>query len=118
MLGDPIQLQQVMLNLVMNGMDAMRANPPNARSLSLGSSVQAPSAIEVTVEDHGSGIDPEVIERVFDPFFTTKASGMGLGLSITRSIIEAHGGRIWVEPSATQGAKFRFVLPVAKASHG
>jgi signal transduction histidine kinase len=117
-LGDPIQLQQVMLNLVMNGMDAMRANPANARALSLGSSVQAPGAIEVTVDDRGTGMDPEVIERVFDPFFTTKASGMGLGLSITRSIIEAHGGRIWAEPLATQGSRFRFVLPVAKASRG
>ncbi|MEI9889431.1 MAG: ATP-binding protein [Caulobacteraceae bacterium] len=113
-MADPIQLQQVLLNLVINGMDAMRANPAGARALFLGSSAVAPNAIEVTVEDRGSGIDPGVIDRVFDPFFTTKTSGVGLGLSITRSIVVAHGGRIWAESAEPVGARFRFVLPVAQ----
>ncbi len=113
-LGDPIQLQQVLLNLVVNGMDAMRTNPARARTLTLCSSLAAPESIEVTVEDRGSGIDPAAIEQVFAPFFTTKASGVGLGLSITRSIVEAHGGRIWAESAQPSGTRFRFVLPVAQ----
>jgi len=114
-LGDPIQLQQVALNLVMNGIEAMRANPARARILCVTTSAE-PDGVKVTVEDRGSGLDPEVIDRVFEPFFTTKTSGIGLGLAITRSIVEAHGGRIWAEAASPSGASFQFTLPAAKAN--
>jgi C4-dicarboxylate-specific signal transduction histidine kinase len=112
-MGDPIQLQQVVLNLVMNGFEAMREAPAPARLLFVSASATGPRVVEVTVEDRGAGIDPEAIERVFEPFFTTKLSGVGLGLSITRSIIQAHGGRIRVEAADPNGARFRFTLPTA-----
>ena len=111
--GDPIQLQQVVLNLVMNGIDAMRASPAPARLMLIRSSAAEPGTVKVAVEDRGSGFDADVIERVFTPLFTTKKTGIGLGLSITRSIVEAHGGRIWAEPAAPSGALFQFTLPAA-----
>jgi C4-dicarboxylate-specific signal transduction histidine kinase len=111
--GDPIQLQQVVLNLVMNGIDAVRASPSQDRLLLIRSSVTEPGVVKIAVEDRGSGLDPELTERVFAPLFTTKKTGIGLGLSITRSIIESHGGRIWAEPATPKGALFQFTLPVA-----
>ncbi len=94
--ADPIQLQQVVLNLVRNAIDAMigRAGGP-ARGRASPPHEAADGEVEITVDDHGTGVAPEATEHLFDPFFTTKASGTGLGLAISRSIVRAHGGRLW-----------------------
>ena len=112
-MGDPVQLQQVVVNLVMNGIEAMRATPASGRLMSIRTRATEQGGVSVAVEDRGSGIEADVIERVFDPFFTTKPSGVGLGLAITRSIIESHGGRIWAGTAAPNGALFQFTLPAA-----
>ncbi len=112
-LGDRIQLQQVVLNLIMNGIEAMSAVPDRPRALVIRSDARE-SGLEVTVQDSGIGLDPRNIDHIFDTFFTTKPNGMGMGLSICRSIIEAHRGRLWASrDSAVQGATFRFSLPAA-----
>jgi signal transduction histidine kinase len=111
--GDPIQLQQVVLNLVLNGIDAMRDSPAPDRLMLIRSSAAEPDLVKVAVEDRGSGLDAAVIDRVFTPLFTTKKTGIGLGLAITRSIVESHGGRIWAEAVTPRGALFQFTLPAA-----
>jgi PAS domain S-box-containing protein len=110
-LGDRIQLQQVILNLVTNGIDAMRSVSDRARLLRVKSGVHESDSVLVTVEDSGTGIDAKDVDRIFDAFFTTKPNGMGLGLSISRSIIEAHGGRLWVSPGNGHGSVFQVLLP-------
>jgi signal transduction histidine kinase len=100
-----------MLNLVMNGVEAM-STVDGARNLTISSKSCPGEGIHISVEDTGAGVDPANAKRVFDLFFTTKAAGMGMGLSICRSIIGAHDGRIWLEPKEPQGATFRFKLPV------
>jgi len=112
-LGDHVHLQQVLLNLITNGLDAMSDAAESDRRLVIRAWPAAGRLIEVAVSDSGPGIPEEALTRVFDPFFTTKTSGMGLGLAISRTIIEAHGGRIWVENNPTRGATFRFTLTVA-----
>ena len=107
---DPVQIQQVLLNLAMNGMDAM-ADGKSPRELTIRSQKRA-DEIQVTVSDNGSGLSPEAVVRMFDPFFTTKPHGTGMGLSICRSILEAHEGRIWAANSATGGAEFHFSIRV------
>jgi signal transduction histidine kinase len=107
--GDGVQLQQVVLNLVMNAIEAMQTGAP--RMLSIRSGVGKPDHVHVAVEDTGTGIDPSSRDRVFDPMFTTKERGMGIGLSICRSIIESHNGRIWVTPGIDKGSIFQFELP-------
>jgi two-component system sensor kinase FixL len=82
------------------------------RILQIQTRLQTPEAVLVTVEDSGAGVDQKNIEQLFEPFYTTKPQGLGMGLSISRSIIEAHGGRLWVEPGGATGATFRFTLPV------
>ena len=110
-LGDRVQLQQVLLNLIMNGMEAMNSVFDRPRVLMLQSQARA-SGLEVTVQDSGTGLDPRHVPHLFDTFFTTKTTGMGVGLSISRSIIEAHSGRLWASPNpAAQGAAFHFSLP-------
>jgi PAS domain S-box-containing protein len=110
-LGDRVQLQQVVLNLIMNGIEAMSAVPDRPRALVIRSDARE-SGLEVTVQDSGMGLDPRNIDHIFDTFFTTKPNGMGMGLSICRSIIEAHRGRLWASRDpAVQGATFRFSLP-------
>ena len=99
----------------MNGVEAMSA-VDGSRNLTILSKSHLGDGIHISVEDTGAGVDPANAQRVFDSFFTTKAAGMGMGLSICRSIIGAHGGRIWFEPKAPQGATFRFALPVSTAS--
>jgi signal transduction histidine kinase len=112
-LGDQVQLQQVLLNLIMNGIEAMNTILDRPRVLTIRSDVRE-SGLEFTVQDSGNGLDPGHIEHIFDTFFTTKTSGIGMGLSISRSIIEAHNGRLWASSDrASQGATFRFSLPVA-----
>jgi len=108
--GDGIQLQQVILNLVMNGIEAMTSNADRARALTL-QSTENGGQIRVAVADSGIGLSEEVKSRLFEPFFTTRTKGMGMGLSISRSIIEAHGGRLWAESSGSGGSIFQFTLP-------
>jgi C4-dicarboxylate-specific signal transduction histidine kinase len=112
-MGDAIQLQQVVLNLVMNGIEAMRESPPGGRLMIITTRAADQGGVAVAVEDRGAGIAADAIGRVFDPFFTTKPSGVGLGLAITRSIVESHGGRIWAAAASPVGARFEFSLPAA-----
>jgi len=109
--GDRVQLQQVVLNLVMNAVEAM-SSVEGVRKLSINTD-QNKSAILVAVCDSGPGIDPEQLDRVFEPFYTTKVSGVGMGLSICRSIIGAHGGRLWIDVNEG-GTVFQFTLPAAQ----
>jgi signal transduction histidine kinase len=110
-LAERIQLQQVILNLLSNAIDAMRPVTNRVRLLRVESAVHDSDGILITVEDSGTGIDPEDIDRIFDPFFTTKSNGMGLGLSICRSFIEAHGGRLWASAATPHGSIFHVALP-------
>jgi PAS domain S-box-containing protein len=112
--GDHNHLQQVLLNLLLNGMDAMANTPEAARRIIVTTDMRGPAAIRIRVSDAGCGISETLLSRLFDSFFTTKPDGMGLGLSIARSIIEAHGGRIWAQNNADgPGATFQFELPVS-----
>jgi PAS domain S-box-containing protein len=109
--GDRVQLQQVILNLIVNAIEAMSGVSEGARELSISTEIDASNGALVAVRDSGPGLDRASLEHLFDAFYTTKSSGMGMGLSICRSIIEAHGGRIWAEANVPQGATFQFTLP-------
>jgi PAS domain S-box-containing protein len=111
-LGDRVQLQQVMINLVMNGIEAMQSVTDRPRELLIRSLQDETQQVLVSVTDSGVGISAEDADRLFNPFFTTKSSGMGMGLSICRSIVEAHGGGLWATANLPHGATFRFTLPV------
>ena len=113
-LGDRIQLYQVALNLIVNGLAAVTEQAPRDRWLLVRTAESSCGCVELTVEDSGKGIAESDLARVFEPFFTTKQEGLGMGLSISRSIVQAHGGRLWVENSAGGGAIFGCVLPVAQ----
>ncbi len=110
-LADRVQLQQVIINLVMNGIESMAAVDDRPRELVICSREHEGDQVMVTVQDAGIGIDPDNVDQLFSAFFTTKPGGMGMGLSISRSIIEAHGGRFWATANADHGATFQFVLP-------
>ena len=112
-LGDRIQLQQVILNLVMNGIEAMTRVTDRPRQLLIRSRIQNGEQVLVSVQDCGVGISGEVMPRLFEPFFTTRSKGIGMGLPIGRSIIESHGGRLWAESTVSQGSIFQFTLPRA-----
>jgi PAS domain S-box-containing protein len=112
--GDRVQLQQVLLNLILNAIEAMSAVRDRARELTIVSVQDGPNVVLVEVRDSGTGLDPQRAEQVFEAFYTTKAAGIGIGLSISRSIIEAHGGRLWASANAPHGAVFRFSLPIAE----
>ncbi len=112
-MGDPVHLQQVLLNLVVNATDAVEDLPGDRRKVAVLAALHGNGKVEIAVSDLGPGIESEELERLFEPFFTTKAKGMGIGLSISRTIIEAHGGRLWAENNAQWGATFRFTIPVA-----
>jgi signal transduction histidine kinase len=114
-LGDKVQLQQVVLNLVMNAVEAMQS--VQNRVLKVQTDQTNPGMVRVSVEDTGTGIDPANIDRAFKPYFTTKADGMGMGLVICRSIIESHAGRISVRPRANGGSIFQFELPTSVTKH-
>lgn len=119
--GDRVHLQQVLLNLILNGMDAMANIPKSRRTLVVRVWETKNSNLQVDVTDQGTGIAPEVADRIFEPFFTTKSNGMGMGLAISQSIIEAHGGDIWVDSKPGKGTTFSFILPpagVLKAKDG
>jgi PAS domain S-box-containing protein len=111
-LADRVQLQQVVLNLMMNAIEAMGAVQNGARILGVNSELRDARDILITVKDSGPGIDPQNIDRIFERFFTTKSNGMGMGLSICRSIVEAHNGRLWAEPDVRPGSVFRILLPI------
>jgi PAS domain S-box-containing protein len=113
-MGDRVQLQQVLLNLVLNGMDAMAAQPPEARRLTIQTAPEA-ATVRVGVHDHGPGIPADRLEQIFATFFTTKPHGMGMGLAISRSIVEVHGGKIWAENHLDGGATFWFTLPLTSS---
>jgi len=110
-MADPVQLQQVVLNLIMNAIEAMSASERGARMVHIETSISQADSVVITVADSGPGIDAKTAEQLFQPFFTTKSSGMGLGLSICKSIIEAHGGQLTVASREPQGAVFRVELP-------
>jgi PAS domain S-box-containing protein len=114
--GDRVQLQQVILNLVLNAAEAMSVLDKGGRDLLITTEQSRTNGVLVTVRDSGPGIGPELIERVFDAFYTTKSGGVGMGLSICRSIIEAHSGRLWADANEPRGAAFRFTLPSSEGS--
>ena len=109
--GDRVQLQQVVLNLVLNAVEAMSAVFERSRVLRLRTGPRGPDEVLVAVEDSGAGLRPDDAARMFDAFFTTKKTGMGMGLAISRSIVESHGGRLWATPNPDHGTTFQFVLP-------
>ena len=110
-LGDRIQLQQVIINLVLNAIQAMVAFPGSLRELRIEMRSCTDGKVLVAVRDSGPGIDPQSENQLFNAFFTTKKEGMGMGLSICRSIIESHGGRVWASRNDTGGATFQFTVP-------
>ena len=113
--GDRIQLQQVLLNLIINAVEAMSGVSEEAREVLISIANDPAGGVLVTVRDSGPGLSPESFDRLFDAFYTTKASGTGMGLSICRSIVEAHGGRIWASHGVGPGATFQFTLPRSSA---
>ena len=108
---DRVQIQQVLLNLMRNAMEAMEQSPRRELSVRVGT---ADRMVQVSIVDTGPGVAPEVVAQLFQPFITTKAEGMGIGLSVCRTIIEAHGGRLWMEPNPDGGSLFHFTVPVAE----
>jgi len=116
--GDRIQLQQVMLNLIVNAIEATSGASEGARELLISTEKDASNAVLVAVRDSGPGLDPEGLGRLFDAFYTTKPGGMGMGLSICRSIIEGNGGRIWATANVPHGAVFQITVPFFVESSG
>ena len=112
--GDRVHLQQVLLNVILNGMDALNGASGGERRISVIALLNGARTVEIAVSDTGSGIPADKLAHVFDPFFTTKPNGMGMGLPISRTIIEAHGGRFWAENNSSGGATFHFTLPIAE----
>src|SRR5260370_2789640 len=110
-LGDRIQLQQVVLNLMLNAIEAMSEVSDRRRELSVSSAKYEQNDVLVVVRDSGTGLDATSVDRLFEAFYTTKAHGMGIGLAVSRTIIQAHGGRLWAAPNVAQGAIFQFTLP-------
>src|SRR5690606_20842110 len=109
--GDTIQLEQVLVNLLRNGIEAMEQTEPDRRQLDIEASVAELDKVEVAIRDRGRGLPEGDRESIFEPFVSTKPEGMGIGLAISRSIIEYHGGRLWAMPAPDGGTIFRFVLP-------
>lgn len=111
-LADRVQLQQVILNLMMNAIEAMSGVSEGLRELLVRSGTDESEQVVISVQDSGPGIDPESLDHLFEPFYTTKPHGLGMGLAISRSIVEGHGGRLWAAANTQRGAVFQFVLPV------
>jgi signal transduction histidine kinase len=109
-IGDRVQLQQVTMNLMINGIDAMR-DVAGTRELAISSRRAENERVMISVSDTGVGLPPQQADRIFDPFFTTKHHGIGMGLSISRSIVEAHDGRLWAAGNSPRGASFHLILP-------
>jgi len=110
-MGDRVHLQQVLLNLILNALDAMNGNPTDDRELIVRVNVENTNRLEVSIQDCGTGLTPGDLSQLFEPFYTTKPNGMGMGLAISRTIIEAHGGKIRAENNPGRGAAFIFTLP-------
>ncbi|MCK1708874.1 ATP-binding protein [Bradyrhizobium sp. 143] len=110
--ADRVQVQQVILNLIINAVEAMGGMGDGVRELLISTGRNTSNDVFVSVRDSGPGLDPKTMDRLFDPFFTTKSKGMGMGLAICHSIIEAHGGRMWAGANEPRGAIFQFTLPV------
>ena len=110
MLADQSQIEQVVINLLLNAIDATRTTP-EPRLVEARAALAADGGVEITVTDTGIGVDPALAERIFEPFLTTKSGGLGMGLAISRSIVTAHGGHLWHTPNAGGGAAFHFTLP-------
>jgi PAS domain S-box-containing protein len=111
--GDRIQLQQVILNLIMNAIEAMGGTEASQRKLLVASEKDGSSGILVTIEDSGAGLEGESLDHLFEAFFTTKERGMGMGLAVSQTILQAHGGRLWATPNSSKGATFKFTLPAS-----
>jgi len=109
-LGDRVQLQQVILNLVLNGLEAMSSRKNETSELHIYSRRDEPDKVLVAVKDFGGGVDPHDVEKLFDPFYSTKANGLGMGLAISKTIVEDHGGRLWIAPDNGLGTTFQFTL--------
>jgi len=109
--GDSVQVQQVLLNLIVNGCEAMIGNEPNDRTLVIETSVVDHDTVGISVLDNGTGIRPDILDQLFEPFVTTKQQGLGLGLTICRSIATAHGGQLWAGNNTGRGSAFRLMLP-------
>jgi PAS domain S-box-containing protein len=116
-LGDRVQLQQVMLNLIVNAVEAMSATSTGPRELLIHTAADSSNGVSIAVRDSGPGLPPVEVKRIFDPFYTTKEHGLGMGLSICRSIVEAHGGRLWAGANVLRGAVLQFVLPRGAVEH-
>jgi len=116
--GDKVQLQQVVLNLLLNAFEAMRDSPANERVVAVRVQLEGVLTVRVSVRDSGTGLTGDKLDKIFQPFYTTKRDGLGMGLSISRSIIEAHGGRLWVENNPDRGATFYFTVPAAGGVEG
>lgn len=110
--GNRVQLQQVLLNLILNAFDAMSDEPPERRVLTVQAAQKERGTVTLSVRDTGPGLDEETMRHMFDPFFTKKPHGLGMGLSISRSILQAHGGRLWATRNSDRGATFHFTLPI------
>ena len=112
--GDKVQLQQVMLNLMLNAFEAMKDCAAAEREVKLRVARENAGSIQVVVSDRGTGFSRDKLDKIFQPFYTTKREGLGMGLSICRSIIQAHGGRLWAENNRDHGATFYFTVPIAE----
>jgi C4-dicarboxylate-specific signal transduction histidine kinase len=113
-LGDRVQLQQVLLNLILNAIEAMSSATEGSRDMLISTAENGSGNIIVTVRDSGCGLETNTLARLFDAFYTTKRNGMGMGLAISRSIVEAHDGQIWAMPNTSHGAIFQFTLPTVR----
>jgi C4-dicarboxylate-specific signal transduction histidine kinase len=116
-LANKIQIEQVVLNLLMNSMEAIEDAETDKAKLVLQTRIKHDDVVELTVTDNGPGIDASILDLAFDPFQTSKTKGMGLGLSICRSIIETHGGKLWIDEKYQDGARLGFELPVYETAH-
>jgi two-component system sensor kinase FixL len=112
-LGDSVQVQQVILNLLLNAFHATESRPAQDRVIGVGATLDGAGLVRVSVRDRGPGLAADKVDQLFKPFFTSKREGLGLGLSISRTIVEMHGGRIWAENNSEKGATFHFTLPIA-----
>ena len=115
MQGDRVHLQQVLINLIINALDSVSGSAGSDRWVSVQARQRDARFVEIAVSDSGAGIPADRLAHIFDPFFTTKASGLGMGLAISRTLIEAHGGQLWADNRPGDGAVFTFSLPIATA---